>query len=104
MYRLLHICNKRRFGSAGRRDAEARHATLQVDGYAQLLEEVHPENSVERAAARLGDRGQINRRQSDASQTMATQCELADRNFACIQCGCFIPGLDVDLLRAPTGE
>jgi hypothetical protein len=79
---LFHICNERRLRGAWLRGADARHTAFQVDGYPQLLQEVHAENSVEWAAARFGDCGQVNRREPDASETMAAQRKLADRNFA----------------------
>ena len=79
-------------------------ATLQVDAYAQLLQEIHAENSVEWAAARFADCGQVNRRQSDISQTVAAQPDFADRNLAGIQYGRFIPGLDVDQFRMLASE
>ncbi len=68
---LVHICNKRRLSGTSRRAAEARHAMLQVDCYTQLLQEIHAENPVEWTAARFGDCVQVNRREADASQTVA---------------------------------
>src|ERR1700758_3657743 len=104
MHCLLHLCNKGRLRGTRRCDAEARYATLQVDGHAQLLQEVHAENSVEWAATRFGDCGQVNRWQLDAAQTVATQPELADRNFESLQCGGFIPRCDVDFFRPRARE
>ena len=52
---MLHIRDDGNFCRARSGDAEARDAALQVNGDAELFEEVNAEDAIERAAAGFGE-------------------------------------------------
>jgi hypothetical protein len=76
MHSLLHLRDDGNFCRARRGEAEARDATLQVNGDAELLEEVHAEDSIERGAAGFGESGQVNRGERDVKQNVAAELQL----------------------------
>ncbi len=96
MHCLVHVRDKKRLRGTWRRDAESCDTAFQIDRYPQLFQKIHAEDAVDRSAACFGDGAQVNRRQSDALQGVIAQGELADQDFLCVECSCFIPGLDPD--------
>src|SRR5260370_37046391 len=104
MYCLVHVLDNSGLRGTWWREAEARDTAFQIDRYAQLLQKIHPEDSVDLAATRFGDGAQVNRRQLNAQQDVIAQGEFADRNCACIESSCFIPRLYAARSARPPGK
>ena len=58
MHCLVQVLDKRGLSGTCWRDAQARDAAFQIDRYAQLLQEIHSEDSVDLAATRFADSAQ----------------------------------------------
>ena len=75
---MLHFRDDGNFRRTGSGDTEARDAALEVNGDAELFEEVNAEDPIERAAAGFGQDAEVDRGERDVAQDVIGQLEFAD--------------------------